>query len=274
MTTLVQLSDPHFGTVNERVRVALVEDLHRHPFDLLVVTGDVSQRARRRQLAEAGAFFESLAPRSRLVVPGNHDLPLFDLVTRFTDAYRYFRRYVSAELEPFCCNPTVAVLGVNSTRVARHKNGVVSDEQMREYADRIAGLTQPFKLVALHHPMVVTLPEDESNRVRGAEQALERWISAGADLFLGGHIHLPYCVTATTAAGRSALVLQAGTAVSTRCRAGAPNSYNRVIFELDGDARRMRIERRDYDRISRGFYLREAHEAVATEAGWSLKDGT
>lgn len=272
MTRIAHLSDPHFGTVESIVKEALLADLREHPVDLILLTGDITQRARSGQFREARAFLDALAPVPWLTFPGNHDIPLYDVVTRFTDPYRLFNRYLSAELEPSFENDLLAVICVNATRATRHKHGELSEGQIERTAARLEHLPQPFKVVALHQPLAVTLPRDENNLIRGARRALDRWVPAGADLFLGGHIHLPYCV-AVQGAGhpRTAIVLQAGTALSNRIRFGVPNSYNRICLERTDAVRRMRLERRDFDEATQTFSLHQVHVAVPDGAGWRLE---
>lgn len=270
MICLAHLSDTHFGTEEAEVCAALRADLLRQAPDLVVLTGDLTQRAREAQFRAARRFLDSLAPLPVLALPGNHDLPLFDLLTRFAAPYRGFRRHICADLEPSWESAEVAVLGVNSTRVLRHKNGELPAALIERVARRLATLPQRFKVVALHHPLAVVADSDVGNRVRAAETALAAWIEAGAALFLGGHIHLPYCIPAA-AGPRRAVVLQAGTAVSRRRRGGRPNSYSLVRFDA-GSAPRMRIEQRDHDRAGAGsFFTRAAWEAVAAAAGWQLQ---
>jgi 3',5'-cyclic AMP phosphodiesterase CpdA len=270
VTLIAHISDTHFGTEQLPVCAALRTELLHHAPDLVVLTGDITQRARSAQFRAARAFLDSLAPIPVLALPGNHDLPLFDLLTRFTEPYRLYRRHISRVLAPVWQNSAVVVLGVNSTRVMRHKNGELPAELVQEVAGRLAALAQPFKVVALHHPLAIVEPSDRLNRARGAEEALAAWVDAGADLFLGGHIHLPYCIPVGPGP-RQAVVLQAGTAVSRRCRGRQPNSYNLVRLESEG-SRQMHMEQRDYDARRGGFAPKAAWEAApaASGRGWAL----
>lgn len=267
---LAHISDTHFGTEEAPICAALRNDLRREPPDLLVLTGDITQRARQAQFRAARAFIDGLGPIPSLVLPGNHDLPLFDLLTRFVEPYRYFQRYLGVDLAPAWQGIEVAVVGVNSTRRWRHKHGELPAELVASVAERLAALTQPFKIVALHHPLAVIDPADRRNRVRGAEAALDAWTAAGADLFVAGHIHLPYCVL--VGQRRPAVVLQAGTAVSRRRRGRQPNSYNRILFEVK-PGRRMTIERRDYDADAGHFTRGAVWEAKADAGDWTLSPG-
>lgn len=262
---IAHISDPHFGTEVPAVRDALLADLTSEPPDLLLLTGDITQRARRAQFASARAFLEALPPMPMLCLPGNHDLPLFDVFTRFTRPYERFRRYISPDLEPQFEDPRLAVLCIDATSPRRHKDGAVDAAQVQRTAARLQGLAQPFRLVATHQPLASATREDQRNVIHGAQPALQGWIAAGADLFLGGHIHLPYCLQVGTDDGtRSAVLLQAGTCISHRTRQGIPNSYNVIRLEQDLTQRRMRIERRDFDVASGSF--RPQHQHVALNA--------
>jgi 3',5'-cyclic AMP phosphodiesterase CpdA len=272
VTTVAHISDPHFGTVDVTVREALLRALREDAVDLIVLTGDITQRARSRQFREAREFLDALSPKPWIAIPGNHDIPLFDIFTRVFHPYRLFRRFISQELEPIVVGEGFAIVCFNATRRTRHKNGVLSERAVTKSANRLSRLSAPFKVVATHQPLAVTLETEVHNRARGADAALRHWIDAGADLFIGGHIHLPYCMTVQPPGGsRAAVVLQAGTSVSLRVRHGVPNSYNRLVFaQTIGSERRMRLERCDYDAATRNFTTTRAYEARSGPTGWTL----
>jgi 3',5'-cyclic AMP phosphodiesterase CpdA len=270
---IAQLSDPHFGRVDADVQRALLCDLKRARLDLVLLTGDITQRARRAEYRAARAFIEALPAVPWLALPGNHDIPLFDLFTRCTAPYRLYRRFVCAELEPCYADETFALRCVNAVRAARHKHGSLSVQQIERIAAQLRASRRPFELIATHHPLAVPRSEDLRNLARGAQTALRAWTDAGADLFLGGHIHLPYCgAVRPQGSARSAVLLQAGTAISTRVRRGAPHSYNRIVLRGSGEARRMRLEQRDYDAAARRFRTARAYRAERCDMGWRLRE--
>lgn len=261
---IAHLSDPHFGTVVPAVRDALLAELQSQPPDLILLTGDITQRARRKQFREARAFLDDLPLVPKLSLPGNHDLPLFNLVSRAVNPYGNYRRHICAELEPQFVDDRLVVLCVDATSPLRHKDGHLSDRQITRTASRLAMLDRPFRIVATHQPLAAVLESDLRNVAHGAARALDQWIAAGADLFLGGHVHLPYCTEVRTADRRqTSVLLQAGTCLSSRIRNGVPNSWNSITLERDGRQRHMRIERRDYDAASGQFQTVLRHEATS-----------
>ncbi len=225
MGTLLHISDTHFGTEQAPVVAALRALAAAQRPDLVVLSGDITQRARPAQFRAARAFVDELgAPL--LCVPGNHDIALFDLWSR---ALRPYARYAAAfgdELAPVHETEELLVIGVNTTRAWRHKHGEVSAAQVEAVAQRLrAAGPRQLRIVVGHQPMAVTQPRDRRHRLRGHAAAAGAWAAAGADLLLGGHIHLPYTL-ALPGLARRLWVVQAGTAVSSRTRPGVPNSVN------------------------------------------------
>ena len=141
MTTLAHISDLHFGAESPEVVEGLVEDLASIEPSLLVVSGDLTQRARRKEFAAARLFLDRI-PSLRLVVPGNHDIPLFDLVRRFASPLARFRRYIDPDVDPFFSTDTVAVLGMNTARSNTWKDGRVSGTGMSIGIQRERNQTQ------------------------------------------------------------------------------------------------------------------------------------
>ena len=275
MSVVLHISDTHFGTEQPRVVEALVALAAQQRPDVVVLSGDITQRARPAQFRAAKAFVDRLGAPV-VAVPGNHDIALFDLWARFTRPYARYAKAFGAELEPVHAAPDLLVVGVNTTRAWRHKHGEVSAAQI----DRVASLltaasAQQLRVVVVHQPAAVTRAEDHVNLLRGHQAALRAWSAAGADLVLGGHIHLPYTL-AQQGLARRLWVVQAGTAVSSRIRLEAPNSVNILRWGASSGARAERaragaeagkdclIEQWDFARQEHAF-VRTAVTAVEPE---------
>jgi 3',5'-cyclic AMP phosphodiesterase CpdA len=259
MTVLLQVSDPHFGTEQPTVVDALTELASQQRPDLVVLSGDITQRARPAQFRAARALVDRLGAPV-LAVPGNHDIPLFDLWARLRSPYGRYSAAFGIDLEPVHRSPELLVVCVNTTRPWRHKDGEVSALQI----DRVARLVEhadpaQLRVVVVHQPIAVTRAEDEPNRLRGHAVALRRWAEAGADLVMGGHIHLPY-VMPLQGLARPLWVVQAGTAVSSRVRDGMPNSVNLLRWGVDAAQGCCRIEQWDYKADDRAFRLAKVSE--------------
>ena len=244
MTVLLQISDTHFGTERPAVVEALAAFALAQRPDVVVLSGDITQRARRAQFRAARTFVDRLAAPV-LAIPGNHDLPLFDLLARFTRPYGRYREAFGDQLEPVHASADMLVVGLNTTRWWRHKNGEISAGQIERVAGRIGGAA-PGQLrgVVVHQPVSVPDTGEAHNLVRRHAAAVQRWADAGADIVMGGHIHLPYA-TPLDGLSRRLWVVQAGTAVSRRVRGDQPNSVNLLRWGHDAPSGRCEIERWD-----------------------------
>ena len=257
---ILHLSDPHFGTEQPHVLTALRQFITRHQPELALLGGDITQRARRSQFNAARAFVDEL-PCPVLAVPGNHDIPLFNLYARLFDPYGNYRRAFGNELEPVLENKRLLVVGVNTTTPHRHKNGEVSTAQIERVRARLARATaQQLRIVLQHHPVRAQQEADIANLLIGHERAVPAWVDAGLDLLLAGHIHLPYVLPLRGRQrdeGRRGWTLQAGTALSYRVRGSVPNSFNLIRYRQPGECV---AERWDYSLLARAFLCKERNE--------------
>lgn len=260
MSLVLQISDTHFGTERAPVVDALVALAARERPQLVVFSGDITQRARRAQFAAARRLVERLAAPALLAIPGNHDVPLFNLAARLFSPYGGYVRAFGAELEPSYESPDLLVLGANTTRARRHKHGELSAAQVARIARRLQVCApQKLRIVVIHHPLHVPFGAEEGNLVRGYAAAARAWAGAGADLVMGGHIHLPFVrpmAERLPDLARPLWVVQAGTAVSRRVRPGGEaNSVNLVHYDPRAAPGACQVERWDYDAPGGGFAL-------------------
>lgn len=246
---LLHLSDTHFGTERPQVVEALVKLAREQQPQVVVLSGDVTQRARRSQFRAARAFVDRLGAPNMVAIAGNHDIPLFNWVARAVSPYAGFLREFK-ELEPVLETPELLLVSVKTTRRYRHTNGEVSKAQIDSVAQRLRGARDPqLRIVVVHQPIAVLRAQDEHDRLRGHEAAARCWAEAGADLVLGGHIHLPYVLPLherLPGLARRLWAVQAGTALSHRVREGISNSVNLLRWGGQLPAARCVVERWDY----------------------------
>lgn len=238
MPRLVHLSDLHFGAHDDRLVEAVERRVDEDKPDLVVISGDFTQRARTEQFQEACRFLDRLREKGHdvLGVPGNHDVPLYDVLRRFLSPLTRYRRYIDDTLCPFHEIDGVTVLGINTARSFTFKDGSVSHEQM-EFIRKTFERTDPahMRVLVTHHPLFALRIGDEMTPAAGrSEMALDAIGDAGVDLLLAGHNHHASVHDARDLVTRAgpALVVQAGTATSTRVRE-QPQSFNRI--DIDGD---------------------------------------
>jgi 3',5'-cyclic AMP phosphodiesterase CpdA len=267
MRTIVHLSDLHFGRHDERIIGPLVERITSIRPDLIAVSGDLTQRARRGQFQHASMFLDRLR-FPLLVVPGNHDVPLFNLAARFLDPFGGYRRWINPDLEPAYIDDEVAVIGLNSARaLMTGGRGRLNMRQIDAAVERLRPLSPaPIKVIVTHHPF--DLPEGlpPVHLVGRASIAMQHFAAAGADLFLAGHLHVSHVghtADRYNIAGHSALVVQAGT-LSTRGR-GELNTFNVLRIARP----EMAVERYSWETGSQAFDQTFAGRFRHTAEGWT-----
>lgn len=267
--TLLHLSDLHFGHIDPATLNPLTEIAQRMKPDLVVISGDLTQRARTQEFQAAKDFLTRL-PKPQLVIPGNHDIPLYNLYDRFVGRLERYKQFITDDLHPFYRDDQIAVVGVNTARSLTFKNGRVSVSQMQMVRDRFCELDKSIvKVVVTHHPFDHPAGFDERDLVGRARLAMEHFADCGADLLLAGHLHVGH--TGSTATryplrGRAALVVQAGTATSTRGR-GEANSFNCLRIEAD----HLTVERWHWRHDTCDFMCERREVYVRCPAGWQLQ---
>jgi 3',5'-cyclic AMP phosphodiesterase CpdA len=267
MRTIVHLSDIHFGRINHHVISPLIEAVAKIKPDLVAVSGDLTQRARARQFKEARAFLDRL-PKPQIVVPGNHDVPLHNVFARFARPLRKYRRFITDDLWPFYTDEEIAVLGVNTARSLTIKGGRVNEEQVAFMRERFCSIDpEVVKIIVTHHPFDLPEGHHERNLLGRARMAMEALASCGADVFLAGHLHVSHTTHSAERykiKGHSALVVQAGTATSSRGR-GEENSFNVVRVDRPNIA----VERFEWQPKQGGFALVTTERFRHTPDGWA-----
>ena len=238
MIRIAHISDLHFGREVPAVVEAVVAELEAERPDLIAVSGDLTQRARIPEFEAARVFLDRLSAPV-LVVPGNHDVPAYNLALRFAAPWRRWQRVLSPELEPVIRGEGYCAVGVNSARrwgpYLDWSRGRISLDQLERLESIFSGCGQALHIVVAHHPFLLTEASASRRTISRADHALPRLLKADVDLLLGGHVHLAY-----SGVVGGVVVAQTGTALSSRLK-GEPNSFNRIradgnLIEIDNVA--------------------------------------
>jgi 3',5'-cyclic AMP phosphodiesterase CpdA len=269
MRTVVHLSDLHFGRIDPKLPGPLRSAVESLKPDVVCISGDLTQRARRAQFAEAKAFLETL-PGPRIVVPGNHDVPYYDVVRRFVSPLDRFREFIDSEPFPSFIDDELAIIGVNTARSLTFKNGRINREQVAEVEKRFRGLPDAVtRIVVTHHPFDLAEGGSEGDLVGRAAMAMQVFAAAGVDFFLSGHMHVTQVQTTAkryNIDGFVALMIQAGTTTSTRGR-GEANAFNVLRIGLDS----LDLETWRWEPTQAAFVGGGIQKYAYTEGkGWSL----
>lgn len=271
--TLMHISDLHAGPPFKRDIAAIVAR-HAHELqpDLLIISGDFVQRATFPWEWSSIKTYLHTLPEPRLVVPGNHDVPLFDGFSRLLAPMHYYRRHISRDLNPVFARPGLVVVGGNSAHGLTMDGGYVNRQQRAAIEQAFAPYpADTCKVAVLHHPLSDPPVGRHKSKIRNAKTMLQLLDRCGVDLFLCGHVHFSFVGTANGAA----TAIQAGTLITERegiiiCQSGTTtsrrgrgidrgkNSFN--VIEIDEQT--IRIHPHFYEPAERRFLSTTEHVFV------------
>jgi 3',5'-cyclic AMP phosphodiesterase CpdA len=185
---LLHISDLHAGSVEETAVERSLEPLvERVQPELIVASGDLAHRGRRREHERAAAFLRGLG-RPLLVIPGNHDIP-YSFPARFTRPWAEFERQWET-VEPVFRADDLVVVGLNSVRPWRHQSGGIRSGQIARVKELLADAPEgTLRVVALHHHLIGAPWRSRKKPVARRSEVLAGLVDAGAELILAGHIH-------------------------------------------------------------------------------------
>src|ERR1700687_1078726 len=212
MPTIAHLSDPHFGRIEPATVQALILTVTEARPDVVVVSGDFTQRAKEREFQEDRQFLRAL-PSPQIVVPGNHDVPFYNVIARALKPLRNYQRYITKDLEPFYSDDEIAIIGINTARSLTFKNGRVNRQQVARSCARLEACGENrTRVIVSHHPFDLPETHELHGLVGRAHMAMASFVLCRVDLILSGHLHISH--TSESAPrykipGHSALVIHA-----------------------------------------------------------------
>jgi 3',5'-cyclic AMP phosphodiesterase CpdA len=265
MRTIVHLSDLHFGRVNPSLLDPLLTVVRDVAPDVVAISGDLTQRARSYQFQQARSFLDAL-PKPQIVVPGNHDIPLHNLFARFLEPLTKYKLYITDDLQPVYEDEEVAIVGVNTARSLTFKGGRINETQVSRLREKFCSFGEEVvKVVVTHHPFDLPEGHHERDLVGRAQMAMTGLAECGADLFLAGHLHISHTghTKRYNIHGYSALVVQAGTATSTRER-GEVNSFNLLRIAYPA----ITVEMFAWNASTTSFAVSTVEQFKHTAEGW------
>ncbi|MGO9377038.1 MAG: metallophosphoesterase family protein [Dissulfurispiraceae bacterium] len=264
MKIIIHLSDLHFGKNKPALEIPLLDMIKSRRPDLIIVSGDITQRATIEQFEQARKFF-SLLPRPIIAVPGNHDIPSFlKIRSRFSHPYKNYKKYISKINEPHYIDKELAVIGINSVRPSKLIEGRLNTQQLLQVQKKFSELPKKsVKIIVMHHP--INLPLSYPGKILGrARKALDSFRETGVDLILSGHLHstlYKYRNAVYRIPRQGPLIIHAGTAISSRMRT-EPNSFNVIIV----NHLHIRVERYEFKKTT--FSIARTENFGKKSHGW------
>jgi 3',5'-cyclic AMP phosphodiesterase CpdA len=279
MLTLLHISDLHFGPhYLPAIGQSVLQAAHALRPDIVVVSGDFTQRAKRAQYADARAFLDALPVVPRIVVPGNHDVPLYRVFERLFRPYELYRQYIGSESDSVLRHSGAVIVALNTTSpLGAITEGTVRRGQLefcrREFGEPTHGDsdTDAIKIVVAHHHFAPPPDYEGGASMRGGRRALDLFTRLRVDLVLGGHLHRAYVgnsLDVYPGLGREhgVVIVQAGTATSRRgrTREREKNSFNVVRI----DEGRIHVTQQMYFADREGFETVAEHVFPRTRSGF------
>ncbi|CAA6804247.1 MAG: Metallophosphoesterase [uncultured Thiotrichaceae bacterium] len=261
MSTFVHISDLHFGREVPKVLASLLEQITRIRPDIIIISGDLTQRAKHSEFCIAKDFLEQLE-YPYLIVPGNHDITTFRVFERFFYPWKKWRQYISTELEPASHTDEFVVVGVNTARrfgwYLDWSRGRISPSQTQRVMHELEQTPDSsLRLLVAHHPFWLPAAYEYRHLIGRRDQALQALQQAGVDIILSGHIHLTY-----SKLKQGVIISHSGTTISNRLIPHHPNSFN----VIRGNRVELSLQCMEFDGVK--FQPTKLSHFVRSDSGW------
>jgi 3',5'-cyclic AMP phosphodiesterase CpdA len=260
---IIHISDVHFGAENKKIVNSLIADINSIEPDVIVLSGDLTQRAKTGEYKKAVAFLQKLNYPT-VVIPGNHDIPLYNIWDRVISPFKKFETYFNNR-DRYYSDDLIEVIGLNSVRNLRWKSGKLSSEDLDQAANELkeSGKKRVRVLVIHHNLFHISSRKDAVKLFK--TQLIHRWLMQNSiDLILFGHDHKSMVQPILFDEDNifDFILVQAGTAVSTRTR-GYLNSFNLIEISDEG----CEIKIKEYK--NKTFETVTTHQFAKVSGGWT-----
>ena len=271
MRLIAHISDLHFGYNDPLLAKALSKSLAQIRPNVLVVSGDLVEHATDAEFQSARDFLDSL-PGPQIIVPGNHDLPFYNLWRRFTEGIDKYRRFITKYLQHAFSDDELAIVGADSAHLYPVKGGKITDSQL----DELVGLFSSFpssliRVLVTHHPFDLPEPSNPHLLIGHSRRAVSR-LAPVVDILLAGHVHLSSTGSTSTRyklEGHAMAFVQAGTAISDRNK-GEKNSFNVIrTGSVESHEKQIIVDRYSWAKEENRFECKDSKEYRLGEQGWA-----
>lgn len=223
-TRILHISDLHFGPpFVSTVAEALLQNIPALAPDVIVVSGDLTQRAKRQQFEQAREFFDRLPDIPLLVIPGNHDVALWRVFERFFKPHALYREIITPDLNPVLRVGNVVLVGLDSTAPRRSiSNGRLYPHQLRHCEETFAAAPEEMtRIVVAHHHFAPGHDRVYDIAMPGSRRAIDCFVEQNVEMILGGHLHRSYIGSSLDFfpghhRDRGVIIVQCGTTTSSR----------------------------------------------------------
>lgn len=230
MTVILHASDLHFGTVTPVMMEGLKNEIIAQKPDLVVLSGDFTQEGLRREFKMAREFIDTI-PVPVFTIPGNHDIPRYNVWQRFRNPFKLYRKYINGDLDPIYQTDNLFMVGINTARPIvpnwNWAHGMISRRQL-DFVQKIFSAAPPEKcrVFVCHHPLAKLADVAMDTIVWNSRELRQILINMNVEMILTGHIHHAY-VTLPQDHENRLISIGASTATSWRTRQ-QKNGYNMI----------------------------------------------